>query len=64
MFRTLALALLLVLLPSATASAKKLDGNAVISFAGVGPIKLKMGINEARKAAHRGIVEGREVTKG
>src|SRR3954469_1245079 len=43
---------------------KKLDGNAVISFKGVGPIKLKMGINEARKAAKTGIIEGKEVTKG
>jgi hypothetical protein len=48
----------------ATEKTKQLDGNAVISFKGVGPIKLKMGINAARKAAHRRIVAGKEVTKG
>jgi hypothetical protein len=70
MYRTVALAAALALLGASTASArpaaetKRLDGNAVISFQGVGPIKLRMGINEARKAAHRTILEGREVTKG
>ena len=72
MFRFAAIALTLALLPAASAAArpaaadthKKLDGNAVISFKGVGPIKLKMGLSEARKAARRGIVEGKEVTKG
>jgi hypothetical protein len=71
MFRFAALALSLALLPAASAAArpatekhKKLDGNAVISFKGVGPIKLKMGINEARKAARRGIIGGKEETKG
>jgi hypothetical protein len=71
MFRTAALIAALAVLPAATAAArpatekpKKLDGNAVIAFKGVGPIKLRMGINEARKAAHRGIIEGAEVTKG
>ena len=59
-----------VLVPAATAAArpatepKKLDGNAVISFQGVGPIKLKMGIAAARKAARTGIIGGAEVTKG
>ena len=43
---------------------KPLDGNAVISTAGVGPIKLGMTIDEARKAARRGIVAGQEITKG
>jgi hypothetical protein len=64
------LLLLLALLP-ASASArtaaerpKPLDGNAVISFDGVGAIKLGMTIGEARKAARRGIVAGQEVTKG
>jgi hypothetical protein len=71
MYRTIALAAALALMGASTAAArpaaettKKLDGNAVISFQGVGPIKLRMGINEARKAAHRGIIEGEEVTKG
>jgi hypothetical protein len=36
----------------------------VISFAGVGAIELGMTIGEARKAARRGIVAGREVTAG
>jgi hypothetical protein len=68
--RILAIALATALLGASTAAArpaaepKKLDGNSVITFKGVGPIKLKMGINEARKAAHRGIIEGKEVTKG
>src|SRR4051794_16992979 len=71
MFRIAAVAAVLALLPAASAAArpstekpKKLDGNAVISFKGVGPIKLKMGINAARKAAHRGIIAGKEETKG
>ena len=41
-----------------------LDGNAVIGFAGVGAIELGMTIDEARKAARRGIVAGPEITKG
>jgi hypothetical protein len=36
----------------------------VIGFDGVGPIELGMTIDQARKAARRGIVAGREVTKG
>ena len=65
------LALILLLLFASPAAAmpakdkpKKLDGNAEINFKGVGPIKLGMGINEARKAARRGIVGGKEITKG
>jgi hypothetical protein len=64
------LALILFLVLAAPASAmpaaekpKKLDGNAEINFKGVGPIKLGMGINEARKAAKTGIIAGGEVTK-
>src|SRR5919199_2972385 len=68
MIRIAAAAVILALLPAASTAAekkhKKLDGNAVISFKGVGPIKLKMGINEARKAARRGIIARKEVTKG
>src|SRR5215208_2468032 len=71
MKRLLALTAALALLPAATAAArpaaekpKPLDGNAVISFKGVGAIKLGMTIDEARKAARRGIVAGQEVTKG
>ena len=71
MKRLLAIAALLLLVPAATATArpakdkpKPMDGNAVISFKGVGPIKLGMGINEARKAARRGIIEGKVVTAG
>ena len=71
MKRLLALTALLALLPAAAASArpavekpKKLDGNAVISTSGVGPIELGMTIAEARKAAKTGIVGGSEVTKG
>jgi hypothetical protein len=70
MCRFAAVVALLALLPAASAAArpavepKKLDGNAVISFKGVGPIQLRMGINEARKAARTGIIEGKEVTKG
>jgi len=43
---------------------KPLDGNAVISTKGVGPIELGMTIAEARKAARRGIIGGSEVTTG
>ena len=71
MSRSIALAALIALAAAAPAAArpatekpKKLDGNAVISFKGVGPIKLRMGINEARKVAKTGIVAGKEVTKG
>src|SRR3954469_11257880 len=71
MYRTIAAAVGIALFAAVPAAArpatekpKKLDGTAVISFKGVGPIKLKMGINEARKAAKTGIVEGKEVTKG
>jgi hypothetical protein len=70
MLRPAAIAVVAALLPAATAVArpaaepKKLDGNAVISFKGVGPIKLRMGINEARNAARTGIVAGKEVTNG
>jgi hypothetical protein len=42
---------------------KPMDGNAVIAFGRVGPIKLGMTIAEARKAARRGIIAGPEVTK-
>jgi hypothetical protein len=61
-----ALLLILLLAPAAQAQEKKkprLDGNAVISFSGVGQIKLGMTLAEARKAARRTIVAGREVTK-
>ena len=71
MKRLLALIAVLVLLPVAAASARPaaekprpMDGNAVIGFAGVGPIELGMTIDQARKAARRGIVAGSEVTKG
>lgn len=71
MKRLLAIAALLLLVPAASAAArpakdkpKPMDGNAVISFKGVGPIRLGMGINEARKAARRGIIEGKVVTPG
>ena len=71
MKRLLALTALAALVPAATAAArpaaetpKKLDGNAVISTKGVGPIELGMTIAEARKAAKTGIVAGSEVTKG
>ena len=57
----------LALVPAAQAQDKKkkprLDGNAVISFSGVGQIKLNMTLAEARKAARRTIVAGQEVTK-
>ena len=66
--KRLALILLLVLAVPAGAQPardkpKPIDGNAEINFRGVGPIKLGMGINEARKAARRGILGGKEVTK-
>ena len=71
MKRLLALTAAIALLGAATASArpaaekpKPLDGNAVITTSGVGPIKLGMTIDQARKAARRGIVAGSEVTKG
>ena len=71
MSRLAAVLALLVLVPASSAAArpaterpKPLDGNAVISFKGVGAIKLGMTIDEARKAARRGIVAGQEVTKG
>jgi hypothetical protein len=71
MKRLLALTAALALVPAAAASARpgtepprQLDGNAVISFDGVGPIQLGMTIGQARKAARRGIVAGQEVTKG
>jgi hypothetical protein len=70
MKRLSALALLLAALVPATASArtaaerpKPLDGNAVISFNGVGQIELGMTLAEARKAARRTILAGQEVTK-
>src|SRR5690349_16272262 len=71
MKRLLALTAAVALLGTATASArpaaekpKRLDGTAVISTKGVGPIELGMTIAEARKAAKTGIVGGDEVTKG
>jgi len=71
MKRLLVLAAAALLLPAAQAGArpaaekpKPMDGNAVIGFDGVGPIKLRMTIDQARKAARRGIVGGREITKG
>ena len=71
MSRLAAIVALVLLLPASTAAARPaqekpepMDGNAVISFKGVGPIKLGMTLAEARKAARRGIVAGQEVTKG
>ena len=71
MKRLLALTALVALVPAASAAArpsteppKKLDGNAVISTKGVGPIELGMTIAQARKAAKTGIRAGSEVTKG
>jgi hypothetical protein len=71
MKRLLTLTAAIALLGAATASArpaaekpKPMDGNAVIGFDGVGPIELGMTIDQARKAARRGIVAGQEVTKG
>jgi hypothetical protein len=49
---------------AATKKPKKIDGNAVISFKGVGPITLGMTIAQARKAAGHGISGGGEVTPG
>ena len=70
MKRLLALTALAALVPAASAAArpaaetpKKLDGNAVISTKGVGPIELGMTIAQARKAAKTGIRAGSEVTK-
>jgi len=64
-------ALLVVALVPAAASARPaaekpepLDGNAVISFDGVGAIELGMTVDQARKAARRGIVVRPEITKG
>jgi hypothetical protein len=59
--------LLLLAAPAAEAAKKKpkrLDGNAVISFKGVGPIKLGMTLKEARKASRRTISNGPIVTAG
>jgi hypothetical protein len=71
MKRLLILTAAIALLGAATASArpaaekpKPMDGNAVIGFDGVGPIELRMTIDQARKAARRGIVAGQEVTRG
>ena len=71
MKRLIALTAVALLVPAAAAAArpaaetpKRLTGNAVISTTGVGPIKLGMTIEEARKAARTGIVAGSEVTKG
>jgi hypothetical protein len=63
----LAALLLLLAAPAAEAAKKKpkrLDGNAVISFQGVGPIKLGMSLAAARKAARRTISNGPIVTPG
>jgi hypothetical protein len=71
MKRLLILTAAIALLGAATSSArpaaekpKPMDGNAVIGFDGVGPIELGMTIDQARKAARRGIVAGQEVTRG
>ena len=59
--------LLLFAVPAAEAAKKKpkkLDGNAVISFKGVGAIKLGMTLSQARKAARRTISNGPIVTPG
>jgi len=71
MKRLLLLTAAIALLGAGTASArpaaekpKPMDGNAVIGFDGVGPIELGMTIDQARKAARRGIVAGQEVTTG
>src|SRR5215217_7384735 len=70
MKRLLAVTALLVLVPAAASARpaaerpKPLDGNAVISFDGVGAIELGMTVDEARKAARRGIVVHPEITKG
>jgi hypothetical protein len=57
----IALAVLAANAPAATS--KRLDGTAVISFRGVGPIKLGMTLTQARRAARRTIVAGPEVTR-
>ena len=67
--KRLALILLLVLAAPAQAmpakdKPKKLDGNAKITFKGVGPIKLGMTLAKARKAARTGIIGGGQVTPG
>src|SRR4051795_13433010 len=49
---------------SGASKPKKIDGMAVISFKGVGPITLGMSLAQARKAAGHGIVGGSEVTPG
>ena len=71
MSRLAAIVALALVLPASTAAARPaqekpepMTGNAVISFKGVGPIKLGMTIAEARKAARRGIIAGQEVTQG
>jgi hypothetical protein len=71
MKRLIALTAVALLAPAAGAAArpaaerpKPLDGNAVIGFDGVGAIELGMTIDQARKAARRGIVGGSEITKG
>src|SRR5215210_6506881 len=48
---------------TAATKPKPLDGNALITFKGVGAIQLGMTLKEARKAARRTIVAGPEVTK-
>jgi hypothetical protein len=68
-FAAFATALLVLLLAAPAAEAgkkkpKRLDGNAVISFKGVGQIKLGMTLKQARKAARRTISDGRIVTPG
>ena len=70
MKRLLAVTAVLVLVPAAASARpaaekpKPLDGNAVISFDGVGAIELGMTVDQARKAARRGIVVHPEITKG
>ena len=63
---TAAALLALATAPAGQAAKKKpkpLDGTAVITFSGVGAIKLGMTLAEARKAARRTILAGAEVTK-
>jgi hypothetical protein len=58
------LALLAVLpLTAAPAAATRLTGNSHITHKGVGPIRFKMTIGEAREASQRRITRGDEVTK-
>jgi hypothetical protein len=70
MKRLLAVTALLVLVPAAASARpaaekpKPLDGNAVISFDGVGAIELGMTLDQARKGARRGILVHPEITKG